>query len=74
MNKALTVSELITKLQTMDPEAPIWVERCGEHRRLEPCDIGQSIGTEDNPNCVYDADEGACPEIVGPLVTITSWS
>ena len=67
--KALTVSELITILENMDPNAEVREERAGEHRRLTSTDI--TYGTDFT---LYDADEGEVLEdIEDPVVVFGAW-
>lgn len=66
--KALTVKELIALLQTMDPDAEVWEEREGEHRRVYRNNIGCHTG-----NTLYDSDEGEVIEVSGPVVIFAAW-
>ncbi len=72
MNKALTVAQLIERLQKIDPEAEVWVEREGEHRRCEHGDVHYMKAGDDS--YLYDADEGGEYENQTGLVVFASWS
>ena len=64
----MTVSELIKKLQSFNPDAVVFENRNTEYRELELYDVREGKGGEDDYLMTDDGDE-----FTGPHVTFNAW-